>query len=241
MSLTSSFPFPSSPIIIFVFSVLSLHFPLLIFLLLHNPTSFSGRYLGCWNISSRCLKGAINKFELLQQQPRPIRSGASETYECDPEELLQQGFPALSPWSEWHKTPQGSASYVPPKASDPNLIAVLYLQSSWEQLRIWASLFPHPNLSSNLTSSGNLPFFFFQHQHVPSSPILFPNVCFSSLELFLLWEWTNPHLLSYRVTHMAIKVFSSTYQPVARYGASQIQTATVGQTRGALHSCRVNT
>lgn len=66
MSLTSSFPFPHYSISIFVFLVLSLHFPILVFVLLQNPTFFERMFPGPhssgihWNTSSRWPERVIN-------------------------------------------------------------------------------------------------------------------------------------------------------------------------------------
>jgi len=61
VTLTSSFPFPHSSAIILVFLILSLHFPILIFVLLHKPSFCSSRFTGPiaahWNMSTRWLKG----------------------------------------------------------------------------------------------------------------------------------------------------------------------------------------
>lgn len=72
----------------------------------------------------------------------------------------KQDFLILIPEVNGIKIPWGSASSVPPRALNPNFIAVLYFESSWEQLRIWASIFTHPNLSLNLASSNNLSLLF---------------------------------------------------------------------------------
>lgn len=128
---------------------------------------------------------------------------------------------------------------MPPRASNPNFIAVLYLESSWEELRIWASIFTHPNLSLNLTSSDNLSLLFFSIDklQVPPSSSLMPtchlqsccfgngliSICSVSVPCQLLTRYYNCHYLSLLLAiNMMTKLCSLKYQSVARYKASQI-------------------
>lgn len=137
------------------------------------------------------------------------------------------------------KGKQRSLSSVPSRTSDPNFIAVLYLESSWEELRIWASIFTHPNLSLNLTSSDNLSLLFFSIDklQVPSSSSLMPTchlwsccfgnglipICSVSVTCQLLTRYYNCHYLSLLLAiSMMTKLRSLKYQSEARYKASQI-------------------
>lgn len=169
-----------------------------------------------WNTSSRWPKRGINNFELLQLPAKSIRRRAALTYTCDPKDFLY-----FLPEVNSIKSPKDV-----PVSCHPELqiliffFAVLYFKSSWEWLRIWASIFTHPNLSLNLASSNNLSLFF-SAPTVPGASILL-NGCFSSLELFFLWKWTNPHLQSQRIINTAIKLCPSKYLLVARCEVSQM-------------------